>query len=303
MLDMIVCMLGALSISMLPVFLTINVEQTNVYQDPMYDVAPMGYFWSNVIWIITSILLTIELIKIKHLLNVNAIVLTLVIITGNCFLLDLFFASRFFVFPNKAAIIGWHINGYNWETGNFTFPIPLEEFIFYISGLYFILVFYLFNRHSWLVKYTISPSTITSMSNVSRNCNIFTSIIVIFGIILKFLCINDIFPEYFLWILSCSFVPSTWLYGKIKHLVNWQAFSFTLSIVLLVSIIWEVTLALPYGFWNYRHTSMIGIFIKPWNNLPIESVFIWIITPFTVVFLYEYLLFSINPSLNSNKKF
>lgn len=32
---------------------------------------------------------------------------------------------------------------------------------------------------------------------------------------------------------------------------------------------------------------MIGIYIKPWNNLPIEAVVVWFSASFTSIFIYE----------------
>jgi hypothetical protein len=56
---------------------------------------------------------------------------------------------------------------------------------------------------------------------------------------------------------------------------------------LLVSLLWEATLALPYGWWNYQHGAMIGVFIGAWSGLPIEAVLVWLAVTYGTVILFE----------------
>jgi hypothetical protein len=63
--------------------------------------------------------------------------------------------------------------------------------------------------------------------------------------------------------------------------------AFTMLITTLISIIWEVTLALPRGYWNYNPEYMLGISIEPWNNLPVEAVSVWIFCSL-IILSYEY---------------
>jgi hypothetical protein len=48
-----------------------------------------------------------------------------------------------------------------------------------------------------------------------------------------------------------------------------------------------VTLALPYGWWEYRSNSLIGVQIGAWSGLPIEAVCVWLAVTFTTVITYE----------------
>jgi hypothetical protein len=57
--------------------------------------------------------------------------------------------------------------------------------------------------------------------------------------------------------------------------------------VVLVSLLWEVTLALPNGWRDYRHEHMMGLFMKPWNGLPFEAVLLWPISAWSNVLLFE----------------
>jgi hypothetical protein len=72
----------------------------------------------------------------------------------------------------------------------------------------------------------------------------------------------------------------------VGRFVNWRAYAMVLSVTLGVSILWEVTLALPRQWWGYQDGSMLGIFIDPWGNLPLEAVTVWVFCSF-VVLVYE----------------
>jgi len=54
----------------------------------------------------------------------------------------------------------------------------------------------------------------------------------------------------------------------------------------LVSLLWEATLALPYGWWGYRTTAMLGLTIRAWSQLPVEAVWVWLAVSFTTVISY-----------------
>jgi hypothetical protein len=54
-----------------------------------------------------------------------------------------------------------------------------------------------------------------------------------------------------------------------------------------MSLLWEVTLALPYGWWEYRKNILIGLHIGAWSGLPIEAVCVWLAVSFTTVITYE----------------
>jgi len=71
----------------------------------------------------------------------------------------------------------------------------------------------------------------------------------------------------------------------------------------LISIIWEVTLALPRGYWDYQHGAMLGIFIGVWHDLPIEAITVWIFCTLVIMF-YEYVkicYFTDAPSVPGHK--
>ena len=72
-----------------------------------------------------------------------------------------------------------------------------------------------------------------------------------------------------------------------QRFINWRALSLTLFFMLLVSLLWEATLAVPYNWWNFQHGQMIGLFIGAWSRLPIEEVFVWIAVTYATVIVFD----------------
>jgi hypothetical protein len=69
--------------------------------------------------------------------------------------------------------------------------------------------------------------------------------------------------------------------------INWRAFSLTLFIILLTSLLWEATLDVPYGWWGFQDAAMIGVRITAWSRLPVEEVCVWIAVTYATVIVYE----------------
>jgi hypothetical protein len=43
----------------------------------------------------------------------------------------------------------------------------------------------------------------------------------------------------------------------------------------------------PYGWWAYEPDQMMGIFLKPHCDLPIEAALVWTLGSWTTVIVYE----------------
>jgi hypothetical protein len=54
-----------------------------------------------------------------------------------------------------------------------------------------------------------------------------------------------------------------------------------------VSLLWEATLAIPYGWWGYQNEEMMGISILAWGGLPLEAVALWIAVTYATVIVFE----------------
>ena len=57
--------------------------------------------------------------------------------------------------------------------------------------------------------------------------------------------------------------------------------------MVLISLIWEATLALPYQWWGFQHRAMTGIFIGAWHDLPIEEIVVWFSVSYATIIIYE----------------
>ena len=94
-------------------------------------------------------------------------------------------------------------------------------------------------------------------------------------------------PGYFIVLAAGGFTPAISFYPVTKRFINWRALGMTMFFIMLLSMLWEATLALPYGWWNYQHQAMMGIFIGAWCDLPIEAVLVWLAVTYGTVILFE----------------
>jgi hypothetical protein len=95
------------------------------------------------------------------------------------------------------------------------------------------------------------------------------------------------FPGYFTVLVAGGLVPSVSFFPTARRFINWRAFSLTLFMILLISMFWEATLAVPYGWWGYRQKEMMGLFIGAWAGLPVEAITVWIAVTYGTTMVYE----------------
>jgi hypothetical protein len=190
--------------------------------------------------------------------------------------------------------------GYSLEKGAWVWDIPIEEFIFYASGFFAILLLYIWNNEVWVAAYGIADYGDTSRhppyviqvhwKSLWWGLAFFVAAWIYkknFAPIVPERNYRDGFPLYFLFLLLASVVPSMLIYRAAKPFVNWRAFSITLLWVLLTSLLWEATLASPFGWWHYHYRWMMGLHIKAWASLPVEAVILWLVVAQTTILVYE----------------
>jgi lycopene cyclase domain-containing protein len=246
------------------------------------------YTVSLLIWIVPVFALAVFFIK-KRLLPPEksfAMLASIIVLASVGISLDLIFAKSFFIFPDKRAILNITI-----------MDIPIEEFVFYVTGFWFILFVYVFCDEWHLKKYNLPDQIYARFrSKIKRRVFIhFKSvwwgvILIVAGIVVKRIVNPDGWPVpgYFIFLTVLAYVPAILFYRVTKSFVNWRAFFFSLTVTVLISIIWEVTLALPRGYWGFQKGAMLGIFIAVWNGLPFEEITVWIFCTFVILF-YEFL--------------
>ena len=212
---------------------------------------------------------------------------TIAVLAPLGFVLDLFVWERFFHFPNQtatfAAISIPAVGG----------RIPIEEFVFYLTGSCSCCsVISGATNIGW--PPTIFPITRGGQghhancpfpfhfvhprlpSDCSGNC----LPQIVSGV-------PDGFPWYFIYLVCASLIPSAGFFHTAQRFINWRAFSFTFFLLLLISLLWEVTLALPYGWWEYRSNILIGLPLEAGPDLPLEALCVWLAVTFTTVITYE----------------
>jgi lycopene cyclase domain-containing protein len=201
--------------------------------------------------------------------------------------LDFFFAQYFFTFPNEGAILGI-------KAPALGAPIPIEEYVFYLTGFLCVLLLYIWLDEYWLSAYSIQGES-AQRKQFHRllklhPASIILAIILVAGAIIykKYFSNSPAgFPGYFIFLALTALVPSSALLPSARPVINWRAFSLAAFFVLLVSLIWEATLAIPYGWWNFRDEQMLGIRITAWGYLPIEEVCLWMAVTYATVIVYE----------------
>jgi hypothetical protein len=104
--------------------------------------------------------------------------------------------------------------------------------------------------------------------------------------------VNGNFPTYFVFISAGALLPAMFLYRTIGNLTNWPAFAVTMLYVIVTSLIWEVTLAIPRQWWGYEPSGMMGVTIAAWSRgdaiFPVEAATVWLFAPFSSILTYEF---------------
>ena len=201
--------------------------------------------------------------------------------------LDFFFARYFFIFPNESATLGI-------KAPALGAPIPIEEYVFYLTGFLCVLLLYIWLDEYWLAAYSIHAESAERkefhrLLTLHPESIVLAVVLVTGAIIYKKQFSNSPagFPGYFIFLALTALVPSSALLPSARPVINWRAFSLAAFFVLLVSLIWEATLAIPYGWWNFRDEQMLGIRITAWGYLPIEEVCLWMAVTYATVIVYE----------------
>ena len=128
--------------------------------EPVFDGTPItryGYTISLVLFVIpVAALLTWFVRHRRRHPHWRPFWLTFAVIVGLWSALDVLLAHTFFEFPNQAATVGIDLPGYDPGAG-WGLNVPVEEFLFYISGCAFVLIAYIWSGEVWFAAYTSSP--------------------------------------------------------------------------------------------------------------------------------------------------
>jgi hypothetical protein len=249
--------------------------------------SPYGYTVSLLLFVVPILVVGFWLApREKVQISKQSLVRTIAILFPVGAGLDFFFARRFFTFPNAGAtlqIIAPALGG----------GVPVEEYIFYLTGFVAVLLLYVWLDEYWLAAYSV-PAEARERAQFDRLLRFHPqslgwALALIAAAILykKVVLAEPGFPGYFLFLVIGALGPSAVLLPAAMPVINWRALSLTLFTILLTSLLWEVTLALPYGWWGFQPNAMIGVRITAWSGLPIEEIFVWIGVTYATVIVYE----------------
>jgi hypothetical protein len=252
------------------------------------DPTPHGYTWSLLLFFVPIVVIAMWLVPHERIrLPKSAFWRTIAILAPLGFALDFFFAHKFFIFPNGKATLG--IGAPALGGG-----VPIEEYVFYFSGFIAILLIYLWLDEFWLAAYNVPDYAVEAKKNA--RLLVFHPTSAVSGVVLlataiiykKMFSPDPLgFPGYWAVLVIGGLIPAVGFYPTVKTLINWRAFSLVLLYVLLVSLLWEATLALPYGWWGYQPNQMLGVSVKAWSGLPIEAICVWIAVTYGTIITFE----------------
>jgi hypothetical protein len=273
----------------LPAAITLNrVHDAGSIRITSVDPTPHGYTWSLLLFVVPIIVIAGWLFPHERIrLPKSAFWRTISILVPFGLALDFFFAHKFFVFPNSNATLGIGAPALGG-------PVPIEEYIFYFSGFIAILLIYIWLDEFWLAAYSVPDYVEEAKKNTKLLVFHPTSallgvLLVVAAVIYKKMFSPDPlgFPGYLTVLVLGGLIPAVGFYPTVKAFINWRAFSLVLLYVLLVSLVWEATLALPFGWWGYQPNQMLGLSVKAWSNLPLEAVCVWVAVTYGSTITFE----------------
>ena len=273
----------------IPAGITLHTVKTPaVAHMPSDNPTPYGYTWSLLLFVVPIIVIACWFVPSEGIeIPRRAFWRTIWILVPVGCGLDFFFANRFFVFLNPGATLrigALALGG----------PVPIEEYIFYFTGFLAILLIYVWLDEYWLAAYNV-PDYAGEARQIERLLRFHPSsllvglVLIAAGILYKKLRspFPDGWPGYFIVLVVGGFVPSISFFPTARRFINWRAFSLTIFMILLISMFWEATLAVPYGWWGYQQHQMLGLFIGAWAGLPLEAVLVWVAVTYGTTIVYE----------------
>jgi hypothetical protein len=240
-----------------------------------------GYSWSLSLFAGPSLIILVLYRKRRWLSEARRPLSTaLALLVPMGVLLNLLFAGRFFVYPNRDAVVGVYLRGLSGGGAG----IPVEEFAFYLLGFLALMLVYLWARHELYPWAPPPPAPARSRPLLGL---VLSLAALLAACALKRALGGRGAPEYFVYLAGVPLpVTLAWL-PKVRARVHWGAFAFVGMALLGVSVLWEVSLAVPNGWWGYRPGAMLGLFVAPWHGLPVEAVAVWFLSALSAVVTLE----------------
>jgi hypothetical protein len=272
----------------LPAALTLRTVRTApALIAPTANSSPYGYTVSLLLFVVPILVIALWFLPSEGVkVSKDSFVRTVAILFPLGAGLDFFFARSFFTYPNPDATL------------RITAPalgggVPFEEYVFYFTGFVAVLLLYVWLDEYWLAAYGVRGNAqeraeFQRLLRFHPASLVWATVLISVAIAYRRLFVQDPgFPGYFTFLVLGALGPSAALLPAAMPVINWRALSLALFIIVLISLLWEVTLAVPYGWWGFQDRAMIGLRITAWNRLPIEEVCVWIAVSYATVIVYE----------------
>lgn len=243
---------------------------------------PYGYTVALLFWAVPAAAVAFWLLpsKQRHVER-RAFWITVAMLLPVGFLGEFFLVYYLWDFPNLGATMGIMAPA----MGS---PVPLEEYLFYILAFICALLIYIWLDEYWMSAYQSTQEPKSKLIQF-HPLSLIVAVLLIGAAIVwkKFIVAEPGFPLYFTFQVVAVLLPCAVFLPTAQPMINFRAFTLTSFFILMVSLMWEVTLAIPYQWWSYHNKSMMGIYIKGWSNLPIEAVILWIAGSWLAVVVYH----------------
>lgn len=290
----LVAMILVLTFPFILTLMTIR-EPRPLVSDLNADPTPLGYTWSLSLFIVPVLVLSVWQARHKeNPIQQKAFWITAVLLAGAGVFLDVFFGLYFFTFENARATLGLNFWGFS-PPGGLRRGLPIEELGFYSFGVVAVLLAYAWGDEFWFGAYNADDlprrhTQLRQMISFHPASAFFGIAIFILGWLYKRYAPHaphEGFPGYFLFLTAVGTIPSILFFPVANAYINWRALSLAFLFIVLVSLFWEGTLAVPYQWWGYQPRQMIGLTLNGFSGLPVEAPLLWMGITWATVIVYE----------------
>ena len=262
---------------------TVEVERPKILDFEAHP-TPLGYTWSLVLWwlpipwmgYLAYTVLQSPVFATVRAMEKRAFLWSLAVLTVLGVALDFFFASLFFEFNNPTAVVGIDVPVLGGS-------VPIEEIIFYAGAflwglLAYIYVGFLRRRHIQTEYLGSAPVDFPVWGGLQ--ISVLGGVLAVASVglawLVRILFYGSGFPLYYAVIVAMAFFWVALFFPTLRQIIDWRVFAYVAPLGALISVIWEATLAIPYQWWGYNETFIMGLTAKAWSGLPVEAVMVWL---------------------------
>ncbi|MFZ5440582.1 MAG: hypothetical protein ACOZQL_11275 [Myxococcota bacterium] len=255
------------------------------------------YTWSLLLFIAPLLLTGHALHRrgaLRPLLRPALLALALLVPMGGVLTVGL--ADDFFVYPNEGAVLGLTFPAIDLGGVDHAARIPVEELAFYLLGFAALLSLY-----AWADAVLLpAPRPLRQAPRVTW-AELAVGLATGLALTAAGWALQRVTnpaspaPAYFAYLMLVPLPVMLACGPAVAHRINWPALALVCLALWGHSILWEVTLAIPQGWWGYQQPAMLGLSIHAWHELPLEAVLVWLMTPVATVITFETLRAGVSP--------